>query len=415
MPAGYYHEGSASGVFSPKGSMLTRQLTALRKVFDYSLTTANRNLTSRRPYMGSLFSLLLPCVVLVPQRKQMLLSVGIVVGAFLVWGNTALNDRYLLSFYDGCIGLALALTVAVWELGWLARVGLVPLVALQLVWGGDAALFYGRRQLQAAIDLIGTGYGGNYDDRRFEGDHSAQREITRATPKNAVIVARNYKALLGLDRTVLSDIHAATNYISYSGLKDARDFYDMLKARGVTHMLYPVGTRKPQRWNNIVLWDELYHHYSVHARRYGRLNLAELPKEPPPHTKPYLVLVWGLREYPNGIYSVDQLDVESKAPHLFSPRPTPLRSLGGDDVASQLAGVCAIAIGRGRLPKILNHDLLGDFRSVERLDGDELYLRERPASTIPAAPATAPGAPSGEATGRGSDSGSDHDDDDQDQ
>jgi hypothetical protein len=393
-PPGYYQERSGSGVFSPKGSGLTRQLTALRRIYDYSFKTANRNLTNRRPYMGALFSLLLPCALLVPQRKRLLFTAGVLGVAFMVWGNTALNDRYLLSFYDLCIGMALALMVAVWDLGWLARVGLVPLVALQLVWGGDAMLFYGKKSLQAALDLIGTGYAGNYDELRFEREQPAQRQITLATPKTAVIVARNYKGLLGLDRTVLSDIHAATNYVSYSGLKDARDFYDMLAARGVTHLMYPPGQRKPARWNNIVLWDELFRHYTEHSKRYSRLQLAELPKVPPPHDKPYLVLVSGLREYPDGVYAVEQLDVDSKAPELFSPKPRPRRKLTADNVAGQLADVSALAFGRGRLPRLLNRELIADFQSVERLDGDELYLRERPATV---APSLGTGSPSPEA------------------
>ena len=42
--------------------------------------------------------------------------------------------------------------VKVWELGWPARVGLVAARALQLLWGGDAMLVYGKKQLNAGID-----------------------------------------------------------------------------------------------------------------------------------------------------------------------------------------------------------------------------------------------------------------------
>jgi hypothetical protein len=372
---GFYQERRGNNVFSPKSSGAGRQVWALKKMFDYSLTTANRSLTGRRPYMGSLFSLLLPCALLVPGRKRLLGVTGVLAIAFMVWANTAANDRYLLSFYDGCIGMALALMVSVWQLGWAARFGLVPLVGLQLIWGGDAMLFYGKKELQAALDLIGQGYSGNYDERRFN-ERTAQRQVTQATPRDAVIFARNYKGLLGLDRTVLSDIRAASNYTSYSGLKDARDLYDMLKSRGVTHLLYPPGQRKPTRWNNIVLFDTLFAHYGTNVRRFGSLRLAELPDTPPPRVGHYFVLVSGLREYPEGIYRVEQLDVDSKAAELFSPKPKPLQRLRVDTVAEQMAQVQALAIGRGRLPKALTPEIMDSFESAERLDGDELYLRK---------------------------------------
>jgi hypothetical protein len=278
--------------------------------------------------------------------------------------------------------------VSVWELGWAARFGLVPLVGLQLIWGGDAMLFYGRKELESALDLIGQGYNGSYDDQRFPG-RSAQQEVTAATPKNAVILARNYKGLLGLDRTVLSDIRGATYYTSYAGLKDARDFYDLLVSRGVTHLLYPPGQRKPARWNNIVLFDELFTHYGENPQRFGRLKLAALPKTAPPRVGKYLVLVSGLREYPDGIYRVEQLDVDASARELFSPKPAPQERLRGDTAVEQMAQVSALAIGRGRLPKALKPEIMAEFELAERLDADQLYLRKL---STPAPPSAADGA-----------------------
>lgn len=374
---GFYEELKGTNVFSPKETGIQRQIWALKKVYSYSLTTANRGLTQRRPYMGSLFSLLLPCALLVSGRKRFLGVAAVLTVAFMLWANTAANDRYLLAYYDGCIGMALALMVGVWELGWAARVGLVPLVGLQLIWGGDAMLFYGRKELEAALDLIGYGYNGNYDESRFR-ERTSQRDVTLATPKDAVIFARNYKGLLGLDRLVLSDVRAATNYTSYSGLKDARELYDMLKARGVTHLLYPPGSRKPARWNNIVLFDEVFTHYGEKAQRFGKLRLSKLGATPPPRTGQYLVLVSGLREYPDGIYRVEQLDVDSGAPQLFVPKPKPLQKLRAETAAEQMAQVSALAIGRGRLPKALTPEIMEGFESAERLDGDQLYLRKLP-------------------------------------
>lgn len=369
---GFYAETPIREAFAPKEQGARRQLWALRKMLDYSLHTANRNLTKHRPYMGSLFSLLLPCALLVPTRRRFGVVVVIVTLAFLVWANSAPNDRYLISFYDLCIGTALALIVQVWELGWPARVGLVPLVLLQTVWSGDAMLYYGKKRLDAALSLISEGYDGKYDSRFSE--RSTQAQITRATPKNAVILARNYKGLLGLDRTVLSDIRGAQDYISYSHLKDTRDFYELLAKRGVTHLLYPKGDRKPERWNNTILFTDLFFHHAKNVKRLGRLQLGELPSTPPASAQPYLVVVSGIRGVADGVYGVEQLDFDPRGPERFSPRPRPRRALSA--AGEVLSDVQALLIGR-RKPKGLSAEALAQFESVEAWDGDELYLRPR--------------------------------------
>lgn len=374
---GYYVEKPkpGGGAFPPKYSGLQRQLWAAGKVFTYPLATANRKLTDHRPYMGALFSMLLPCVLFVPRRKRLLFTAGIITVAMMVWANSAANDRYLLSFYDLCIGSALALMVYVWDLGLLARLGLVPLVALQLFWGGDAMLFYGRKQLNAAIELIVDGYSGDYGSTRLAAK-SLQQQITRATPQNAVILSRNYKGLLGLNRLVLSDIPANQDYIVYSHVRDPREFYDQLKARGVTHLLYPRGERRPGTWGNEILFAELFRRGS-HTQRFGKLQLTELSKTPPPASAPYLVLVAGLREYPEGIYKLEQLDIDYRSSYETSP--VPLRRVDRAQPAeAQLNDVQAVALCRGRLPKGWSRDVLKDFESVETVDGCENYLRRLP-------------------------------------
>ncbi|HYJ10195.1 MAG TPA: hypothetical protein VEX18_14330, partial [Polyangiaceae bacterium] len=371
---GYYKELPLPGAFDTKLSGLQRQLWSARQIFEYSFETSNRNLTNKRPYMGALFSLLLPCAVLVAQRRRLAFVLLLALPCFLIWANAAANDRYLLSFYDLCIGATLALLVGIWDLGWAARAGLVPLVALQLVWGGDAMLFYGRKELEAGLDLIGAGYAGKYDEHRF-GGKGAQQQITQATPKNAVILARNYKGLLGLDRTVLSDIRTAQDYIDYSHLKDTREFYELLKRRGVTHLLYPKGQRRPERWNNTILFTELFVRHAEKQQRFGKLSLARLPQQAPPASAPYLVLVSNIRGYSDGVYRLEQLDIDQRFPTLFTPAPKPLHRLNDPALADIIDDVRALAVGGRKLPRALTAEQRAQFESVEAWESDELYLR----------------------------------------
>ena len=369
---GYYQEQPTKGAFLPQYSGIRRQAWALGRVFQYSLTTANRNLTHHRPYMGALFSLLLPCALFVPGRRRLFFTASITALSFMLWANTAANDRYMLAFNDLCIGTALALMVKVWDLGWAARVGLSPLVLLQLFWGGDAMLIYGKKQLDAGIGMIADGYSGSYD-ARFAAK-SAQLQITAETPASAVILSRNWKGLLGLNRLVLSDISSNQDYISYSHLTDARDFYDLLRSRGVTHLMYPRNDRRPGRWNNTLLFAEIFRR-GPGAKKIGKVLLTEVPREAPAHTAPYLVLVSSQREYPDGIYKLEQLDVDYHDPAMFTPSPTPFQRASDGEPAELVKSLQAVVTCRGRMPKGWSKELLSSFDSMESFDGCEYYLR----------------------------------------
>jgi hypothetical protein len=273
---------------------------------------------------------------------------------------------------DLCIGMALALMVRVWELGWPARVGLVPLVLLQLVWGGDAMLFYGKKQLNAAVELVSTGYEGGAEGRLWS--RSVQRQVTRATPKNAVILGRNYKGLLGLDRSVLSDVRAGQDYVSYANLKDTRELYDLLKARGVTHLLYPRNERRPERWNNTILFTALFAQSAENTGRFGKLMVGELSKQAPPSSAPFLVAVSGIRGVADGVWAVEQLDFDPRDPERFSPLPKPRYRLA--EVKGLLGQVQALLLGR-RKSQALGEEELSQFEQTENWNGEQLWLRRR--------------------------------------
>jgi len=233
-------------------------------------------------------------------------------------------------------------------------------------------LLYGKKQLDAGIGLVLDGYSGSYDERFAA--KGTQLQITRATPKNAVILSRNWKGLLGLDRLVLSDIQANQDYVVYSHLKDPRDFYDLLKARGITHLMYPRGDRRPGRWNNTLLFAEMFRR-GPNAKRVGKIQLNELPREAPPHSAPYLVLVSNQREYPDGIYKLEQLDVDYRDPAMFKPKPKPFQSASAGSAAEVVQSLQAIVTCRGKLPRGWSKALLEGFDSIESFDGCEYYLR----------------------------------------
>ncbi len=360
---------SKSKPFAPKHQGLKRQLWSLQQLYEYSFSTHNRTFTDHRPYMGALFSLLLPCLLFVRRSKRIWFATLLGAAAFMVWANTAVNDRYLLSFYDLFIASAGALMVRAWELGTLARIGLVPLVASQFFWGGDAMLFYGAKRLREAIGIVSDGYAGKSIESRLAAQ-AAQQRLTAATPRDAVILSRNYKGLLGLDRTVLNDIRGAQYYISYGGLRSAAELWSYLRERGVTHLLYPEGQRVPVRLNNEVLFADLFKNGCENPQRFSNLRLATLRQTPPAAEVPTLVLVRKLRGYKDGVYRVEQLDVDSAR---TAPPPQPVEAYDGSE--EQLNEVRAVVLGPGGQLGGAQQELERGFEQFEHFSQYTLYLR----------------------------------------
>ena len=373
---GYYEydRSKRGGAFRPRHEGLRRQLWAIQTILEQPFETHNRSLTGNRPYMGALFSLLLPCVLLVRGRRRLMLGIGVYFIAAMIWANTSVNDRYLLSFSGISMGVTAALLVRAWQLGWLARMGLVSVVAIQLFWGADAMLEYGGKRLRAAIKLDSAGYSGRFDDARFD-QHRTEQRITDATPPDARILARNYKALLGLDRYVLSDVPVTQWAIDYSHCRNPREFWDQLRGLGVTHLLWPVGQRRPHIWNNTILFDAVAAE-AGRRERIGSVALVELPTQPPPDSVPYLVLTVGIREYPDGLYPVEALDVDYRYPERFSPRPRPRTKLTRRNAARLLREADVVAGRASRLSEA-KAELQKRFREFESFGTYGVYFRRQ--------------------------------------
>jgi hypothetical protein len=156
------------------------QRSAIRALYMYAFEPDGSGEKDRRPYRGALFSLLLPCVLFIRRSRRVWLGLAIGVVAFWVWVATHGDDRFLVAFQDLLIATAAALMVRVWQVGWVGRAPLVALVALQLIWGGDAMIHYGGERLKDARRLVGAGY-----DRRYDADRFAPKRGRSASPRRA--------------------------------------------------------------------------------------------------------------------------------------------------------------------------------------------------------------------------------------
>jgi hypothetical protein len=359
--------------FNPQGETLSGRMIWLHKtLLNWSFETGNRHLTKGRPYMGSLFSLLLPVLFVLRPARRLWFGAGFTYFAFCVWGLTSANDRYLLSFLSIPIALTMALMVRAWRIGWMARLGIVPLVGLQFMWSADAPLYYGERSLRDATKLIQRSYRESEAEKVFS-YRKQQRALTQEFPPDAVVLGRYYKDLMGFDRLTLNTHRDIQDYVHFGALQNVRDFWELLRARGVTHLVYPAGKRQPHWARDIVLFDAMVEASENKRKRHG-VVLAELPDTPPADTGRLMVLVVGLREYRDGLYAVRRLDVDERRRLRHAKKPS--QRFESSRAIKQLKEAGAVLLRGNQLPRDAKRVLDDEFNRVESFGSMTVYIRK---------------------------------------
>jgi hypothetical protein len=360
----------------PKGTALERLRHAAKLFFTFSFEP-HYSFTHNVPAFGSLFSLLLPAILFVRDRFRTAIAALIASGALAIWALVYNVDRNLQVFMPVMVCVTAALIVKIWQLGWLARLGLVPLVALQIVWGGDALFYSNYSRIDSAMSLIRSGYEGTAATR-FNGYRSAYLALGRALPPNARVLLHNSHVNLGIDREIYLDWVGYQALISYDSLHTPAEVYAYFRKLGITHLMYePDGFRAPTKQQE-VLWNAFITRAPT-LGRFGSLKLMRMPDDPPPAQAPYRVAAIGLRGYESGIYPIERMNTDENLPselqHYAAPsqRFPSIHHLGHE----QLEGVDAVFVGaHEHLPEAAEQLLHSAYEQILRVDAFTLYWKK---------------------------------------
>ncbi len=297
--------GLADPLYQPTGTLFEIFWHACKLFFWFSFEP-HYSFTRDQPAFGSLFTLLFPCVFFVRSRRLWIIA-AIAGGAVMVWGMIYNVDRNLQTFMPVLVCVTAALVVAVWRLGWIARLGLVPLVFVQLSWGSDALFYSQHERIKDAMDLIRTGYEGDAHKRfaRYRHEYLA---MGKATPPDARILMHSGHVTLGIHREVLLDGAGFQGLIHYNHITTPRELYDYFKGFGITHIIDDPGGAPGATSQEEVVFDALVGAYIKESARYGGYRLSKMPEQPPPMAAAYVVASVGQWGYKNGLYGIQQLN-----------------------------------------------------------------------------------------------------------
>ncbi len=380
----------------PQGSFWQKLGDAFLLLFTFSLKP---HYSLSRPVIGSLFTLLLPVILLLRRPGRLVLGALVSLVALLAWGFTYRVDRNLQTFLPLLIAVTGGVIVRAWDTGWLARPGLVGLVLAQLIWSGDAFFFSGFEHMADAVTLIRSGYEGQAKTR-FEKYLRAQVAMSERLPANAVVLFHNSRLSLGVNRPVVQDLPGFQGLISYRGVRTPRELCELYRSLGITHVVHERGAWKAFTRQEEVVFASFLARFAPNRTQVGEYELVELPAELPPVEAPYRVLSLGLPGYRDGIYPVDAMGtIEVLSDHLKT-YATPSAPASWDTAPSPevIDQVNAVLTGPGAAPTpALALALREKFTNIFNFGGQlGVYVRSAslPVPAAPRPPALGPAPPS---------------------
>jgi hypothetical protein len=243
------------------------------------------------PVFGFLFTLTLPILLLAPRAgRARALAAAALLGVF-IWYWTYHQDRYLQELLPWMVGCTAVALICAWSAGLVARIGVVLLIALQLVWGNDVPWFPTHAMMNdvpaiRALRLLSSTFRGDVRSR-FEFDTGFEG-LDRTLPKDAYVVLHQEYLRLGLNRRAMQDSLRLQAGIDYTQLARPDRVDDFLKKLGATHLVW-ARAATPNR--EIPLSGELV--FFGYALRYGEdrhavggWEVAKLPARRPPPREP---------------------------------------------------------------------------------------------------------------------------------
>ena len=296
------------------------------------------------PVFGSLFTLLLPALLLCRTRLRVWGIIGWVHASILLWFWIHHQDRYLQGIMPLMAAATAAAVISIWRLGIFASWTLSALIALQVVWGGDVYFFQthamAKSPLKKSIDLLSSGFEHNYE-KRFAVQNQFQ-EVAAVLPKHARVVVHDENNHLGLEAQAIVDRFPFEYGISYGLQATPNDVYQLYRSLGATHILWaPKSKGTDSLAGDIMFFDFVMHRVSD-AGAFGGMRLSKMPDTAPSEPFNDTVAVFACAgSYPSGLYRISDLRVPVYGPRSSDfpaapPRPVP------EDWSTTLAGLTNI-------------------------------------------------------------------------
>jgi hypothetical protein len=314
-------------LWTPHGSFASKLADVARALVTFSVEPHDwPTYHGKVPVFGSLFtitSLLLP--FLKGARRTAGLALGAMAGV-AIWFSTSHQDRYLQCLLPWMAVATLAVVCLVWRQLPSLRAPLAAAIGLQIIWGGDVYFIPANDDsyevdrpspVKAAVDLLSSGYRGDYEKRLHPFD--TWEAIGNALPPDAKVLLHERYLHLGLARMAVSDLPGWQGGISYEDLVTSRAIAAKLRQFGVTHVVWETDTsHESDSFTGDLAFFRFVTEFTESPRQIGYFTLAKLSSAVPPVEQGDVA--WYGCDMPVGeLRRLDDLDSDSPPPPRLAP------------------------------------------------------------------------------------------------
>jgi hypothetical protein len=305
----------------PHGTLLERIGTSLKLVASFSFIPYYYFYRVDWPNFGALFTYATPFVLLVRRPGRIWLALLVGMGVVFIWAMTFRNERNLQGFVPILAAATVALLVRAWQLGWFARTGVVLLVGLQLVWGGDALFYSQYSRLTSVINGFRAGYE-KTTAQRFKSHPLV--EAGKSLPADAKVVYHNNRPTLGLDRVAALDFTGSQALFDYDRVENVADLVGQWRKGGITHVLYDAPSPFGRESRKIEVVFLQFLRVAGAGQRFGGYGLIDIRRLGGlPADKGQRVIMVGVPGYRDGRYALMQAGIVEWLPDVMKKYPPP--------------------------------------------------------------------------------------------
>lgn len=302
LPLTPFHEGAAStfhaAYWDPrwlaKGPLPDKLWAAFKTLFTFSFVPNDFDWHGQRPTFGSLFTLLLPVLVLTKSPLRVwLLTLATYLGIF-IWYLTSHQDRYLqalLPWMAICVAVLLARAKMQGRLMGLAA---AALVVVQVIDGLDVYFIrthamIGDSPIRAVSSLLSDGHRKIYDERRVL--TSTFEKVGSLLTSDTVLLQHTVMAKLGLGVRVVADGTGWQGAIEYLDHESPIATDSLMRSMGVNKVIRygdPGGVNPDEAARELVFmrWLGCYGSYERQVNEAKLTNLRHDPVDGPLAAEP---------------------------------------------------------------------------------------------------------------------------------
>jgi hypothetical protein len=297
--------------FVPTGTLQHKLIGMLKALYDHSYALYNwSDFHGHYPVFGSLFTFSLVALPFLRGTGRTWALVALTHLGIVVWYWVSNAERYLQCLLPWMAAAVAGIGILAWRSGWPARLGVVGLAGLQLVWGSDMIFWplhrmTGKSPVGLANDFFARGYGNGGESRTkpFE-DFAA---LGRGLPPRSKVLVHHEHLHLGLGTMVVSDSTRMAYGINYGALGSPAAVHALFRSYGITHVVW-----EPRAiyGDESVAGDLVFHTYAASWQNVGKSgsrHVAALPAEAPEPREATAFVFYCGGSYTSGLYPLSAL------------------------------------------------------------------------------------------------------------